>query len=82
MSRAPGALTAFVATSWRRYLAWGAVGERVKVFAIVAVICGLAVTQVLSRPKREGHDAFSSEKPAALRGGTSLDLAAEKAKLQ
>ena len=52
-----------------------------KVGLAVACLCGLAAAQVLSRqPKREGHDLFSSEKPAAVRREPTRSVEGERAK--
>ena len=51
-------------------------------FVTVAGVAALSTYQVTSSvKKKEGHDAMSSEKPAALRGEADRDLAVEKAKV-
>ena len=51
------------------------------VAAVVLGVCALATAQVLYKPAKPGHDAFSSEKPQALRKETPRTLEEEKAKL-
>lgn len=71
-----------VRSAWRNFTDWRSVSDSAKVFAVASALCGVAAWQVLNRPaKREGHDAFSSEKPAVLRGETSRSLEAEKSKM-
>lgn len=56
--------------------------HRAIVFFSVTGMISVSAYQVLSKkPKEEGHDALSSDKPAALRGEAPRDLAAEKRKV-
>ena len=70
-----------VARAWAGFESAGGVNSNVKVALIVGAICALSAAQVLSRkPKKEGHDLFSSEKPAAVRGDKARSVEAERAK--
>jgi hypothetical protein len=56
--------------------------SRLIVFVSVSSMIGVSAYQVFSvKPKKEGHDALSSEKPAALRKEAPRDLAEEKRKI-
>lgn len=71
-----------VRSAWRAFAAWG-VSDRLKVFLVAGSLMGLAAAQVLMRaPKKEGHDAFSSEKPLAVRGEQVRSLETERAKMR
>jgi hypothetical protein len=55
--------------------------ENLIVAAVVLGVAALSTWQVTSKTKRPGHDLFSQERPAALRGETKRDLDSEKAKI-
>ena len=66
---------------WASFEGFSGLSAGSKVGLAVAGLCGLAAAQVLSRkPKREGHDLFSSEKPAAVRREPSRSVEGERAK--
>lgn len=63
-------------------MALSPMAHRLTVFCSVAAMVALSSYQVFSKkPSREGHDALSSEKPAALRGEAPRDIATEKRKI-
>ena len=79
--KAMSAVGRAVARAWAGFEGAGGLNNHVKVALIVGVVCALSAAQVLSRaPKKEGHDLFSSEKPAAVRGDKARSVEAERAK--
>lgn len=44
--------------------------DAAKVALVVGGVIAVAAAQTLLRPRRPGHDSFSSEKPESLRPGT------------
>ena len=70
-----------VARAWAGFEGSGGLSSNKKVAIIVSAICLLSAAQVLSRkPKKDGHDLFSSEKPASVRGDKPRSVEAERAK--
>jgi len=72
-----------VSRGWAAFEGFAGLSSGAKVAAAVCAVCGLAAAQVLSRaPKREGHDLFSSEKPAAVRREAVRTVEGERAKAE
>jgi hypothetical protein len=71
---------AAMARLWHAFESFGGLSSGAKVGLAAGAVCALAAAQVLLRkPKREGHDLFSSEKPEAVRGEKRRSVEEERA---
>ena len=69
-----------MARLWHAFETLPGLSAGAKVGVAAGAVCALAAAQVLLRkPKREGHDLFSSEKPEAVRGEKRRSVEEERA---